>query len=100
MPGVAAGGTIDCNADLYEAATSAVGAVNSGFCGGLDSIVSVRDALMRTGLEQAKNVVAGVAIRCGTFAVRIRREGLVRGRVDSGWVRRTNAEARSWALLR
>ena len=55
---------------------------------------------MRTGLEQAKNVVAGVAIRCGTFAVRIRREGLVRGRVDSGWVRRTNAEARSWALLR
>lgn len=83
-----------------EAATSALDAANSGFFGGLDSIVSVRDALMRTGLEYAKNVVAGVAIRCRTFAVRIRREGLVRSRVDSGWVRRTNAEARIWALLR
>ena len=55
---------------------------------------------MRTGLEQAKNVVADVAIRCGTFAVRIRREELVRGGLDSGWFRRINSEARSWALLR
>ena len=48
-------------------ATKVVGVANSGFYGGIDSIGSVRDALMRTGLEQAKNIVAGVAIRSSVF---------------------------------
>ena len=48
-------------------ATKVVGVANSGFYGGIDSIVSVEDALMRTGLEQAKNIVAGVAIRSSIF---------------------------------
>ncbi len=48
-------------------ATKIVGVANSGFYGGIDSIGSVQDALMRTGLEQAKNIVAGVAIRSSVF---------------------------------
>ena len=48
-------------------ATKIVGVANSGFYGGIDSIASVQDALMRTGLEQAKNIVAGVAIRSSVF---------------------------------
>lgn len=48
-------------------ATKVVGVANSVFFGGLDSVVSVENALMRTGLEQAKNIVAGVAIRSSIF---------------------------------
>ena len=48
-------------------ATKVVGVANSGFYGGIESVVSVEDALMRTGLEQAKNIVAGVAIRSSVF---------------------------------
>ncbi len=48
-------------------ATKVVGVANSGFYGGIDSVVSVENALMRTGLEQAKNIVAGVAIRSSVF---------------------------------
>lgn len=48
-------------------ATKVVGVANGGFYGGFNSIVSVRDALMRTGLEQAKNIVAGVAVRSSIF---------------------------------
>ncbi len=48
-------------------ATKVVGVANSGFYGGAESVVSVQDALMRTGLEQAKNIVAGVAIRSSVF---------------------------------
>lgn len=48
-------------------ATKIVGVANSSFYGGIESVGSVEDALMRTGLEQAKNVVAGVAIRSSIF---------------------------------
>ena len=51
-------------------ATKVVGVANSGLYGGIDSVTSVRDALMRTGLEQAKNIVAGVAIRSSVFQAR------------------------------
>lgn len=48
-------------------ATKIVGVANSGFYGGIEAIGSVQNALMRTGLEQAKNIVAGVAIRSSVF---------------------------------
>jgi len=51
-------------------ATKVVGVANSGLYGGIDSVTSVRDTLMRTGLEQAKNIVAGVAIRSSVFQAR------------------------------
>jgi len=51
-------------------ATKVVGVANSGCYGGVSSVVSVQDALMRTGLEQAKNIVAGVAIRSSVFQAR------------------------------
>lgn len=48
-------------------ATKIVGVANSGFYGGIDSVVSVENALMRIGLEQAKTIVAGVAVRSSVF---------------------------------
>jgi len=75
-------------------ATKIVGVANSSFYGGIESVGSVHDALMRTGLEQAKNVVAGVAIRSSVF----RAPGYERA-MDAMWQRSIATAFASLALL-
>lgn len=75
-------------------ATKIVGVANSGFYGGIEPVGSVQDALMRTGLEQAKNIVAGVAIRSSVF-----RAPGYEGVVDLIWKRSISTALASLALL-
>jgi len=75
-------------------ATKIVGVSNTGFYGGIASIGSVQDALMRTGLEQAKNIVAGVAIRSSVF-----RAPGYEGVMDGLWKRSISTALATLALL-
>ena len=75
-------------------ATKIVGVANSGFYGGIESVGSVQNALMRTGLEQAKNIVAGVAIRSSVF----RAPGYERV-MDAMWKRSIATALATLALL-
>lgn len=49
--------------------TKLVDVANSAACAGIDSASSVDDALVRTGLEQAKTMVEGVTFRTFVFGV-------------------------------
>ncbi len=75
-------------------ATKIVGVANSGFYGGIEAVGSVQDALMRTGLEQAKNIVAGVAIRSSVF-----RAPGYEGVADMIWKRSISTALACLALL-
>lgn len=75
-------------------ATKIVGVANSGFYGGIEAVGSVQDALMRTGLEQAKNIVAGVAVRSSVF-----RAPGYEGVADMLWQRSISTALASLALL-
>ncbi len=48
-------------------AVKIVGVANSAYCGGVEPVVSIRSALMRMGLQQARNVVVAVALRSSLF---------------------------------
>lgn len=75
-------------------ATKIVGVANSGFYGGIEASGSVQDALMRIGLEQAKNIVAGVAIRSSVF-----RAPGYEGVTDMLWKRSISIALANLALL-
>jgi HD-like signal output (HDOD) protein len=48
-------------------AVKIVGVANSAYCRGVEPVVSIRSALMRMGLQQARNVVVAVALRSSLF---------------------------------